>query len=49
MICVIRHEFGGLVFDKGVKEGNKNLAWSAVRLYCIQLLLFFYWLTWDFH
>lgn len=49
MICVIKCDFGGLVFDKGVKEGNKSLAWSAVRLHCIQLLLFFYWLTRDLH
>lgn len=40
MICVIKHDFGGLVFDKGVKDGKKSLAWSAAMLHCIQLLLF---------
>lgn len=29
------------MFDIRVKEGNKSLAWSAVRLDRVQLLLFF--------
>lgn len=49
MICVIKRDFGRLVFDKGVKEGEESLARSAEAQAPLQpVAVIFYWLTWGF-